>query len=438
MSASTNSFDGHIIYPAYVTEYDIQTADDQFFYHHLKYLCDGPDLSKWPLVKNLVGLGQDLVDAPLWANLATSSIYATDQPRAKPIVDVVNECAKILGITPPPVHIKGDSRPNAYVSGLKEPHVLVLTSSLLDLYQESPNELRFIIGHELGHIKAGHIRAHFVGRMLVDAIVGERGERAHFASDFVAALPIHTLLYWYRESEYSADRAGLLCIGGDVNTAKQALLRLMHWTRPSNKLFDPLHPDFDPQLVLARQMHIREKPFVEVFLYIRGFEDSHPFIPERCAALQTWTLSSEFASIMERKLTSPSNLMLQITEVQVNNIPRVDRYIPYIDSGAADPFGRFTYAGASTSTTHLVDATSATWTPEGFVKSYQDGASVIIELFDYNSALPNKLIGSCLVPIKDTSLGQHEAVSELRLDMLDRSTVIDLPSVSVKYAISKK
>lgn len=122
-----------------------------------------------------------------------------------------------MGIEAPPVHIDGDSRPNAYVAGLQAAHVLVLTSGLLDLYEESPEELRFVIGHELGHIKAGHIRTHFVGRMFIGSMLGDEAAKASFKEEFFAALSIHTLLHWYRESEYSADRAGLLCIGGKVN-----------------------------------------------------------------------------------------------------------------------------------------------------------------------------------------------------------------------------
>ncbi len=425
-------------YPAYVTAYDMQTPEDEFYYHHLHPLCDGPDFSEWPIIKSLVEVGQNLVDAPLWASMATETIYITDQPRAKPIIDVVNECAEILGIQPPPVHIDGNPEPNAYVAGIKEPHVLVFTSGLLDLYDESPDELRFIIGHELGHIKADHIRTHFVGRTFVGALLGDEGARASFAENFFAGASVHTLLHWFRESEYSADRAGLLCVGGDTRLASQALLRLLHQTKPSNKLFDPSHPDFDPELVLARQMRIREQPFVKVLSHMRQSRQSHPFIPERCAALRSWSMTSEYLTIMERQQRLLSDKQIIVTSVDVKNIPRTDTYVPLVDSGATDPFVRLTYAGQSSSTKHGVDMTTAKWSKLSITRPHTEGANLIVELFDYNTALANKLVGSCLVPLSDTTIGSHEVRANVQLDVEERSTVVDLPSVTITYTVASK
>ncbi|KAA0139152.1 M48 family metalloprotease [Gimesia chilikensis] len=427
-----------VTYPAYVTAYDIQTPEDEFYYHHLKFLCEGSNFTDWPLVKSLVGLGQDFIDAPQWASIATEAIYTSNQPRAKPITDMVNECAEILGIDAPEIYIKGDNEPNAYVAGLSAPHHLVLTSGLLDLYEESPEELRFIIGHELGHLKAQHIRTHFVGRMFVQSIIGDEAAKVSFADDFIASLSVHTLLHWYRESEYSADRAGLLCIGGNLKVAKQALLRLTHQTKPSNKLLDPLHPEFDTDLVLEKQMRIRDQPFVKVFYYLRQFRHSHPFIPERCAALQTWSLSAEYQTIMERKSKPYSKNNLTITSLEINNIPLTDTYVPGVDSGETDPFVRITYAGESVTTGYIVDTKEATWDSLSKTDPFQDGANIIIELFDYNSVLSNKLVGACLIPIKSVSPGEHEVVTDLRLDIQKRSTVVELPKVKIKYNLASK
>lgn len=302
-------------FPGYVTTYDIMTPEDQFYFHYLNEMCSGGDLAKWPLVKALVSLGHNLVDAKFLASLANETIHISDQPRAAPIVKVVKECADLLQVAAPAVHIKGDSTPNAYVVGMREPHVLVLTSGLLDLFEERPDELRFIIGHEIGHIKAKHLKTHFLASSFVSALVGQRGKEATFKQEFVAALSIGTLLHWYRESEYSADRAGLLCIGGDARVATQALLRLIHKTKPSNKLFDPSHPDFDAQLVLKNQMRLRDEPFVKIISYLRQWQETHPFIPERCAALGMWALTAEYQMIVERPQKMPTTKSLVITEI---------------------------------------------------------------------------------------------------------------------------
>ncbi len=187
-------------YPKAVTDYDILTPEEELYFHQLDSLCQGPDLQEWPLVSDLVDLGQDLVNASQWASIATKTIYVSDQPRARPIKEMVDDCAKILGVAPPALHIEGNSKPIAYTAELTDPPVLVLTSGLLDLFEESPEELRFIIGHHLGHVKVRHHRPRFLARMLVDSIRGEPGEQASFAETFFATVAVNSLLHWYRES----------------------------------------------------------------------------------------------------------------------------------------------------------------------------------------------------------------------------------------------
>ncbi len=425
-------------YPAYLTAYDIMTPEDEFYFHHLDNMCPGGDLAKWPLVKALVGLGQNLVDANLLANLANETIHISDQKRAAPIIKMVKECAELLQIKEaPPVHIDGSPEPNAYVAGLREPHVLVFTSGLLDLYEESPEELRFIIGHELGHIKAKHLKTHFLGRTFVGTLLGDASKKATFKDDFIAVLSVGTLLHWYRESEYSADRAGLLCVGGDLTVAKQALLRLLHQTKPSNKLFDPSHPEFDAELVLKNQMRLRDQPFVGILSYLRQFRQSHPFIPERCAALGMWTLTAEYQTILERPKNAPPDRSLVVTSVEVKSIPKVDTYVPGVDSGAADPIVKITSAGSAHETKYRADLTDVNWTGLEFKYAYTEGAGLILELYDYNSVLSNKFIGSCLLPIKPTAKSVGTIKADLRLDVLDPSTLVDRPSVTVEYRIDE-
>ena len=426
-------------YPAYVSAYDIRTPEDQFYYHFLGPMCQGPNLAQWPLVEYLVDLGGDLVDAPTWASIATETIYISDQPRARPIMKMVEDCAKILGVKAPPVHIDGNSEPNAYVAGLREPHVMVLTSGLLDLYEETPEELRFIIGHELGHLKADHLRTHFIGHQFVEAIrdLGKTGTAA-WAADFVAPVAVHNLLHWFRESEYSADRAGLLCIGGDTKVATQALLRLLHQTKPSNKLFDPSHPDFDANLVINRQMQIRQMPFVEVMVRLNESGISHPFVAERCAALQTWAKTSHYLAIMERQVRPESNVAVAVKTVEAKGIPLVDTYVPLVDSGAADPYVKLTFAGDSAITKHLTDVRNADWKEIDFSTDYHQGAHLIVELWDHNAVTSDNPIGSCIVPLSPQLKGTQKITTSIRLDVLSRSSSVQLPQLTLRYELRSK
>jgi len=410
------------------------TPEDEFYFHFLSEMCPGDSVASWPLVRELVGLGQNLIDANLLANLANETIPITDQKRAAPILQTVRECAETLQVPAPPVHVDGEPQANAYVAGLKPPHVLVFTSGLLDLYEERPSELRFVIGHELGHIKAQHLKTHFLGSTLLQALLGDRGRSASFREDFIASAAVGTLLHWYRESEFTADRAGLLCVGGDAEIAQQALLRLQHQTKPSNRLFDPKHPNFDADLVLKNQLQLKNQPFVKVVSYLRQWRQTHPFIPERCAAIKNWSRSAEFHTIMERPKSPPAGRTLKVTSIQITGIPSVDYYVPGVDTGASDPFVKLTHGGVTQASSHVNDATQLNLSNASFTYDYSEGAGLIVELFDHNSVLAHGLIGATLlaIPPRRTS---GTLTAELELDVLKEAKQAQRPVARIQYEL---
>jgi Zn-dependent protease with chaperone function len=104
--------------------------------------------------------------------------------------------------------------PNAYTFGLEAPKVVVLYSALLQIMDE--DELRFIIGHELGHIRLGHTWLN----SLVGGVAGIPSPGSAYALLSLA------LLSWNRACEHSADRAGLLACG-KPEKAVSALIKLV-------------------------------------------------------------------------------------------------------------------------------------------------------------------------------------------------------------------
>jgi len=115
---------------------------------------------------------------------------------------------KILDLDEPELYVTLDPVPNAYTFGHKKPFI-VLTSALVDLLGDE--ELLFVIGHELGHIKAGHVLYTILARNIatIIAAIGQAtlGIGALLGQGLVVAL--HD---WYRKAELTADRAGLLCV----------------------------------------------------------------------------------------------------------------------------------------------------------------------------------------------------------------------------------
>jgi Zn-dependent protease with chaperone function/uncharacterized RDD family membrane protein YckC len=109
------------------------------------------------------------------------------------VVDTVERLAKRLGIAAPIVFIRDDYFVPVNAIGLGEPYAMVISSQYLQLM--GPDEMAFMIGRELGHIAGGNTR-------LLSLINASGRSNPIIASLFGG---------WIRQTEYTADRAGLLC-----------------------------------------------------------------------------------------------------------------------------------------------------------------------------------------------------------------------------------
>jgi Zn-dependent protease with chaperone function len=115
---------------------------------------------------------------------------------------------RILDIDEPELYVTLNPMPNAYTYGHKSPFI-VLTSGLIDLLGDE--ELSFVIGHELGHIKAGHVLYTVLANNIAN-IVAAIGQATFGIGSLLGQGLVVALHDWYRKAELTADRAGLLCV----------------------------------------------------------------------------------------------------------------------------------------------------------------------------------------------------------------------------------
>ncbi|MBO1350745.1 MAG: M48 family metalloprotease [Hormoscilla sp. GUM202] len=101
------------------------------------------------------------------------------------------------------LYVQQSSDYNAGVSAVGSRFDIVLCSAIVKDFQ--PQEIAFVIGHELGHVLFGH------NQIPVKQILAE-SERLSYQ---VASL----LFQWSRAAEISADRIGLLCSGSLASAA---------------------------------------------------------------------------------------------------------------------------------------------------------------------------------------------------------------------------
>lgn len=111
-----------------------------------------------------------------------------------------------LGLKRVSLYIKQDPQPNAFTIGFPRASI-ILNSALVESF--SKEELSFVIGHELGHVKAGH-----------SAILT-------FISPLGNNIPAATSIFsfWQRKAEYSCDKCGLI-LTKSVEPAVKGLLKL--------------------------------------------------------------------------------------------------------------------------------------------------------------------------------------------------------------------
>ena len=126
---------------------------------------------------------------------------------------IIQENFARLQVEPVNVFIVPSRQLNAYTFGMDSPKAIVLYSSLFEIMDR--DEIQFILGHEMGHVKLGHT--------WLNTLVG--GMAGIPSSLSAAAIMELAFRWWNRACEYSADRAGVLACG-KPDKAISALIKL--------------------------------------------------------------------------------------------------------------------------------------------------------------------------------------------------------------------
>jgi Zn-dependent protease with chaperone function len=172
---------------------------------------------------------------------------------------------------------------NAGAFGMDHPFI-VLNSGALALLDDE--ELRTILGHELGHVISGHA---LYRTILV--IILEFGFRNLPFLAGIALLPIQiALLEWYRKSELSSDRAGLLASQDPI-----ASMRMFMKLAGGGKLEEM---NLDAFLTQAKEYEEGGDAMDTIYKVLNTLGYTHPFHTLRAAELQRWVAGGEYDRIL--------------------------------------------------------------------------------------------------------------------------------------------
>jgi hypothetical protein len=208
-------------------------------------------------------------------------------PRQFPSIhQIAVECAESLDVPVPQVYIKNDPIVNAFTFGTDDDAFIVVHSALVDHFDR--DELKFVIGHETGHIQNKHVIYNTVLILLRTA--------ASLLRYLVPPAEV-ALLAWYRRAEVTCDRAGLLCCG-DLSAASRSFLKM---ACGSKKLYEEL--DVEEYLHQADEGREGVGRLTELFA-------SHPYIPKRIEAMRVFSESELY-----RRATGAGDEGLSMAEV---------------------------------------------------------------------------------------------------------------------------
>jgi uncharacterized tellurite resistance protein B-like protein len=199
---------------------------------------------------------------------------------APEVARALAECREVLGYAGPiEVFVRPEPRLQAFCSRNPSGPLLIGFSSAL-LEKMTPGELRFVIGHELGHAKLDHFGIPMPQTATVEDIGGILVSRRTQLELFV----------WCRAAEVSADRLGLLC-ARDPEVAARAFFKLA-----SGVASDVIQPDLTAFIKQVESIASAPAAVADP----REEDDTldcfctHPYTPVRVRALLAFARSDAF------------------------------------------------------------------------------------------------------------------------------------------------
>jgi Zn-dependent protease with chaperone function len=216
--------------------------------------------------------------------LMGSAIHVTPKQCSK-VYKLFREAADILDMHEPDLFLMSNPTANAYTFGVERPFI-VIQSGLVDMLTEE--ELMGVLGHELGHVKAGHVLYRSMALILAELA------KSFLGLGQVASMGLAIAMYdWSRKAELTADRAELL-VTQDVETCIRINMKL---AGGSNEVYAQTdHDEF-----LKQADHYEEVDHTtlnKIYKLLNEVWLTHPVPVYRAKEIKLWSETKQYKEIM--------------------------------------------------------------------------------------------------------------------------------------------
>lgn len=211
------------------------------------------------------------------------------------VYKIFRKACETLEVPEPQLYVSSYSGLNAYTACPDKP-IICIFSDLLDLLTEE--ELCFVIGHELSHIKSQHITYQSLGAMLANNLLEAALSMIPGLSTLSqpAIFAINYAYYeWYRAAEYSCDRGGFLACQ-NFEASCSALMKLAGY---SNRYAKELNlEEFIAQASSFHEASSENMGKLQKIILSNG--RSHPWSVSRVHELIKFKESGLYQDILDR------------------------------------------------------------------------------------------------------------------------------------------
>lgn len=248
-------------------------------------------LKSVPLLPKVIQKFYELgIDRWMYVHNMGSSVRCS--PRQFPtLYGILRESCRILDMAEPELYVSSNPFPNAFAGGVERPYI-TLRSSMINTM--SDEQMFYLIGHELGHIKANHVLYFSVYGALY-MVLEAMGLSSTLPGNAVSTGLLIAFYEWSRQAEFSADRAGLL-VSQSRDESIDALIRL---TAGPSRLSDEIDREaFLDQARAYQSMDSLDQMGKVLLFMILGKEYTHPLPVHRAQHLDRWVQSGSYARII--------------------------------------------------------------------------------------------------------------------------------------------